>query len=134
MTIQLTTAARVLATLRARNAVKDQIRRQGLKVHQYKAREITGWANVYLDEHPELIPATLQDARAMILEGRLGKRAQRALAETDSVRKVTRNRTLAEPQAASTRTIHQCQTRHQLSQIEHCHAASPTRPTGNANT
>jgi hypothetical protein len=79
MTIQLTTAARVLAQLRARNAVKDQIRKQGLKVSDYKAREITGWADVYLDEHPELIPEAIANARAMILEGLLGKRAQREL-------------------------------------------------------
>jgi len=77
--IQVTTAAHVLAQLRARNAVKDQIRKQGLKPSHYAAREITGWANVYLDEHPELIPEAIAQARAMILAGALGKRAQRAL-------------------------------------------------------
>ena len=75
--IQVTTAAHVLAQLRARNAVKDQIRKQGLKPSHYAAREITGWAN--LDEHPELIPEAIAQARAMILAGALGKRAQRAL-------------------------------------------------------
>jgi hypothetical protein len=76
---RITTAAVVLAQLRARNAVKDQIRKQGLKLTHYTAREITGWANVYLDEHPELIPEAIANARAMILRGDLGKRAQRAL-------------------------------------------------------
>jgi hypothetical protein len=99
MTIQLTTAARVLAQLRARNAVKDQIRRQGLKVSDYKAREISEWAILYVEDHPALREAALQDAKKMILEGLLGKRAQRALAG-ESVRIVTRNRTLPEPQAS----------------------------------
>ena len=77
--IQLTTAARCLAMLRSRNAVKEELRKQGLKLTQYSAREITSWANVYLDEHPELFPEALAQARAMILRGDLGKRAQRAL-------------------------------------------------------
>jgi hypothetical protein len=54
--IELTSAAKVLAQLRARNAIKDAIRSRGLKVSDYHARELSGWANVYLDEHPELIP------------------------------------------------------------------------------
>jgi hypothetical protein len=74
MTIQLTSAARVLAMLRSRNAVKDHIRRRGLKPSNYAASEITSWAIVYLDEHPELIPEAIANARAMILEGVLGKR------------------------------------------------------------
>jgi hypothetical protein len=78
--IQLTTAAaRCLAMLRSRNAVKEELRKQGLKLTQYSAREITSWANVYLYEHPELIPEAIANARAMILRGDLGKRAQRAL-------------------------------------------------------
>src|SRR6266700_1227774 len=67
--IQVTTAAYALAMLRARNAVKDQIRKQGLKLSHYAARDIAGWADVYLDEHPELIPAAALPAHAMILEG-----------------------------------------------------------------
>jgi hypothetical protein len=80
MTIQLTTAARVLAQLRARQAVKRELQKQGLKVSHYSAREITSWAQVYLDDHSaELIPDALEQARRMILSGAMGKRAQRAL-------------------------------------------------------
>jgi hypothetical protein len=79
-TIRITTAAHVLAQLRARQAVKRELQAQGLKVTHYSARDISSWANVYLDEHPELIPAAALEARAMILAGALGKRAQRALA------------------------------------------------------
>jgi len=78
-TIRITTAARVLAQLRARNAVKRELQKQGLKVSAYSARDISVWANVWLDEHPELIPEAIANARAMILRGDFGKRAARAL-------------------------------------------------------
>ena len=53
--IEVATAAKVLAQLRGRNAVKDAIRRQGLKVNNYKAREITSWAELFIEEHPDSI-------------------------------------------------------------------------------
>ena len=66
--------------LRARQAVKDELRKRGLKLTHYSAREITSWAHVFLDDHHEtLIPEAIANARAMILRGDLGKRAQRAL-------------------------------------------------------
>ena len=40
-TIRITTAAHVLAQLRARQAIKNQLRKQGLKVSHYAARNIT---------------------------------------------------------------------------------------------
>jgi hypothetical protein len=78
----------VLAQLRARNAVKEELRKQGLKLTQYSAREITSWANVWLDDHrSELMPDAIEEARAMILSGAMGKRAQRALAQAQGVQK-----------------------------------------------
>jgi hypothetical protein len=72
-TIHITTAARVLAMLWSRNAVKDSLRKYGLKPTQYSAAEITSWAIVYLDDHHEtLIPEALAQARGMILRGRSG--------------------------------------------------------------
>ena len=77
-TIRITTAAHVLAMLRSRQAVKRELQKQGLKVSAYSAREITSWAIVFLDDHrAELIPPALAQARAMILSGTLGKRAQK---------------------------------------------------------
>jgi hypothetical protein len=80
-TIRITTAAHVLAQLRARQAVKRELQKHGLKVNAYSARDITSWACVFLDDHPELIPQAIEQARAMIASGALGKRAQRALAQ-----------------------------------------------------
>ena len=78
-TFELTSAAKVLAQLRGRNAVKDAIRRHGLKVKDYKAREITSWAELFVEEHPALREQALADAKKMILNGLLGKRAAKAL-------------------------------------------------------
>jgi hypothetical protein len=61
--IQLTTASRALAMLRSRNAVKDELRKQGIKITTMSAAELSSWARVYLDEHSaELIPAAITEA------------------------------------------------------------------------
>jgi hypothetical protein len=60
-TIHITTAAHCLAQLRARNAVKHQLRKQGLKVSHYAARDITAMACEYLSEHrSELTPDAIE--------------------------------------------------------------------------
>jgi hypothetical protein len=66
MTIRLTTAAALLAQIRARQAVKDQIKHEGLKVTQFSAREISVMAEAYFDEHrEELLGPCLAQAKAM---------------------------------------------------------------------
>jgi len=78
MTIQVVSAAHALAAMRARQHVKDQLKRQGLK--HYSAREIGVLAREYLLEHREdLMPEAIARAQAMILSGVLGKRAAREL-------------------------------------------------------
>jgi len=78
--IRITTAARVLARLRARHKVKDQLRKQGLKVSHYSARDITAMACEYLIKHwSELMPPAIETIERWTLAGKFGKRAQRAL-------------------------------------------------------
>jgi hypothetical protein len=90
--IQLTTGAHCLAMLRSRQAVKAELQRQGLKLTQYSAAEITSWAHVFLDDHHEaLISDAIKEARRMILAGALGKRTQRALARSQRVHKTPQN-------------------------------------------
>jgi hypothetical protein len=80
MTIQLTTAAHCLAMLRSRQAVKSELRAYGVKPSHLSAREITSWAQLFLEDHAaELIPDAIASAREMILRGDFGKRAARAL-------------------------------------------------------
>ena len=69
--VRIATAAHVLAQLRARNAVKAELRKQGLKVSHYAAREISSWAQVYLDEHPELIANASACGRGLDTRGRI---------------------------------------------------------------
>ena len=71
--IELTSAAKILAQLRGKAAVKDAIRRQGFKSSSITAAELAGWARLFVEDHPELVQAALADARAMILSGALGR-------------------------------------------------------------
>jgi hypothetical protein len=79
MTIRVTTAAALLAQMRARKEVKAQLMRKGEKVSHYSAREISLLAQQWLDAHQaEVMPECVEKAKAMMLSGALGKRAQRA--------------------------------------------------------
>jgi hypothetical protein len=81
--LRITTASVVLAQLRARQAVKQQLQRQGLKVSHYAAREITVLARQYLSEHrSELMPDAIETITQWTLRGDFGKRAQRAALNT----------------------------------------------------
>jgi len=53
--IQARAAVRVFAQMAAKNEVKNQIRAQGLRVHDFSAKEITLRAEAWLEAHPELI-------------------------------------------------------------------------------
>jgi len=78
MTIRVTTAAALLAQMRARKEVKAELQRKGEKVSHYSAREITQLAQQWFDAHrAELMPQCIEKAKAMLLSGALGKRAQR---------------------------------------------------------
>ena len=78
-------AAITLALYRARQAVKDALRRKGEKVSSVPACEITAMAKVYLAEHRELMVEARATVERWTLEGVFGKRAQRAFANIASV-------------------------------------------------
>jgi hypothetical protein len=48
-------AVRVLAKLAAKKIVQNQIRAQGLRLHDFAAKEISQRAEAWLEAHPELI-------------------------------------------------------------------------------
>jgi hypothetical protein len=54
---------RVLARQAAINLVKDELKRQGLRVHSVAMRDIHIAVDDYLAAHPELIPATVERVR-----------------------------------------------------------------------
>ena len=49
----------------AKNAVKEQLRDQGVRVSLVPIREITERAQVYLEQHPELYQQALERARQL---------------------------------------------------------------------
>ena len=68
MSIRITTAARMLAEIRARQAVKDQLRSKGEKVSHYTRRDINRLVESYLALHAvELMPDCLARARAQLV-------------------------------------------------------------------
>jgi hypothetical protein len=98
-TIRITTAAHVLAQLRARHAVKRKLQAQGLKVSHYSARDICVLANKYLNEHrAELVPDAIAQAKRMILSGAMGKRAQKAFIKELKIEQSQGERSLANGQ------------------------------------
>jgi hypothetical protein len=58
-------AINVLARLAAKNAVKEQLRDQGVRVTLVPIREITERAQVYLEQHPELYQQALERERQL---------------------------------------------------------------------
>jgi hypothetical protein len=58
-------AINVLARLAAQNAVKEQLRDQGVRLSLVPIRDITEKAQRYLADHPELYQQALERARRM---------------------------------------------------------------------
>jgi hypothetical protein len=60
-----------LARYYAKQAIKAQWQRQGIKVHHVKASELSRVSNDYLDNHPELITFATERYRYFVESGRL---------------------------------------------------------------
>jgi hypothetical protein len=102
-TAEITAARRAiewtLAQQQARKHVVEEIKRRGYKLAEYEARDITVLAKDYLTQHPSQCFARARE----IIEGspvlqRMARRWEREKGRR-SVRKDTRNRTLAAPKA-----------------------------------
>jgi hypothetical protein len=62
---QARVAIAVFAQLAAKNEVKRQIRAQGLRVHDFSAKDITIRAEAWLAAHPELFAEARAKAAAL---------------------------------------------------------------------
>jgi len=58
-------AVMVLALMRAKKAVQDQLRAQGVRVFRVPPAEVMRQAREYLDTHPELYQQALERAKRM---------------------------------------------------------------------
>lgn len=96
-----------LARLAAKRVVQAQLRDQGVRVTTYPYADLMRQAAEYLANHPELYVAAHERAKRMTADGVFGKRAQRAWAEAESVRKASGNRTLVDDSSSNRRTNQQ---------------------------
>jgi hypothetical protein len=62
----------------ARGAVKEALKKQRMRLADVDAKEISSWALVYLEDHPELIAEAKPVIEAWFARGVFGKRAQKA--------------------------------------------------------
>jgi len=76
--LQLLGASKTLAQAQACKAVKDELRKQGIKPSKFSGREISLAAESYLAQHPELLVEAAERVERWIAEGKLGKRLQLA--------------------------------------------------------
>jgi hypothetical protein len=60
--MQARVAVRVLVQLAAKDVVRKQIRAQGLRLHEFTAKEITLRAEAWLQAHPELFAEAREKA------------------------------------------------------------------------
>lgn len=75
---RITQGAVVLALYRARGMVKDQLKRERIRLADVEAREISERARKYLEAHPELVADARPVIESWFMRGQFGKRAQRA--------------------------------------------------------
>jgi hypothetical protein len=78
---RITTASFVLALQRARGVVKEELKRQRVRIADVEAKEITARAKDYLIAHPELIADARPVVESWFARGVFGKRAARAFKE-----------------------------------------------------
>jgi hypothetical protein len=74
---RITTASFVLAMQRARGVVKEELKRQRVRIADVEAKEITERAKDYLIAHPELVVETRPVIESWFARGVFGKRAQK---------------------------------------------------------
>jgi len=67
----MTGAEFTIARYLARQTIKRQLLAQGLKLSHVESCEISRAANVYLDNHPELIVKATEQYRYLVESGRL---------------------------------------------------------------
>ena len=79
---RISTASFVLALHRARGAVKEELKRQRVRLADVEAREISARARDYVIAHPELIADARPVVEGWFARGVFGKRAQSAFCAT----------------------------------------------------
>jgi hypothetical protein len=61
----------------ARGAVKEALKKQRIRLAEVEAKDITSWALVYLEDHPEVVTEVRPQVESWFARGVFGKRAQK---------------------------------------------------------
>jgi hypothetical protein len=96
---QMRMATTTRAMQLSRGAVKEALKRQAVRLCEVDGKDITSWALVYIEDHPELIAEAKHCVEAWFARGVFGKRAQRAFANLTSAAQT------AEPHKSITSTV-----------------------------
>jgi hypothetical protein len=71
---RMTMATWTLPQQRARGMVKEALKRQAVRPSEVAAKDISSWAQVYLEDHPELIAEAKLVVDGWHAQGRFGPR------------------------------------------------------------
>jgi hypothetical protein len=74
MAQRMTMATMTLAQQRARGAVKAEIRKHGIRLSEIAAKDISSWAQVYLEDHAEIVAKAKSIVDLWASQGRFGNR------------------------------------------------------------
>jgi hypothetical protein len=92
---RITRASFVLALQRARGAVKEELKRQRVRIADVEAKEITARAREYLEAHPELVADARPVVESWFARGVFGKRAQKEFIKQSKIEQSQGERSVA---------------------------------------
>lgn len=95
ITQQIAMATMTRSMQLARGAVKEALKKQRVRLADVAAKEISSWALVYLEDHPELIAEAKPVIEAWFARGVFGKRAQKAFIKHLGIEQSQGNRSVA---------------------------------------
>jgi hypothetical protein len=83
----------------ARGAVKEQLKRQRIRLADVDAKDISSWARVYIEDHPELVAEAKACCREWFARGVFGKRTQKAFIKHSGIEQSQGDRSVANGQS-----------------------------------
>jgi hypothetical protein len=83
----------------ARGAVKEALKRQRVRLADVDAKDISSWALVYLEDHPELIAEAKPVVEGWFARGVFGKRAQKEFIKYSGIEQLQGDRSVANGQS-----------------------------------
>jgi hypothetical protein len=96
--IRITQASFVLAMQRARGMVKDELKRERIRLADVEAKEISARARDYLIAHPEVVAEARPIIEEWFARGVFGKRAQKEFIKYSGIEQSQGDRSVANGQ------------------------------------